>query len=486
MKPEDQLIQQRKNNLEELKKLNIDVYPYSYNKTHDASEILKLKLKKEEKSDKKVSLAGRIVSLRIMGKASFGHLQDETGKIQFYIREEDVKDYNVFRKLIDLGDFIGISGIVFKTKTDEISIWVKSFQLLVKSLRPLPEKWHGLQDTEIRYRQRYLDLIVNPGVKEVFLKRAQIYKAIREFLDKKGFIEVEVPILQTQYGGANAKPFKTKINAWNMDMFLRIAYELHLKRLIIGGFEKIYALGSCFRNEGIDPTHNPEFSMMEIQWAYKDYNDAMKLTEELWEYVSKQILGTTKINYQGTSIDLKAPWKKLTMLDAIKQYLNLDIEKLNENEIKEELKKNNLECFHYSKALAIELLFTLVEPKLIQPVHITDHPKETCPLAKQHRKNPFFIERVEPFINGWEVGNSYSELNDPKIQKELFEEQVKKGRGGDEEAHPMDEDYVKALEYGLPPNVGIGIGIDRMIMLLTNSKTIRDVILFPIMKPEKS
>ena len=484
MKPEEALIQQRLQKLEELRKLNIEPYPYSYNKTHNASEILKLKLKKEEKTKKIVNLAGRITSLRIMGKASFGHLQDQTAKIQFYIREEDVKNYNIFKKLIDIGDVIGISGFVFKTKTNETSIWVKSFQLLTKSIRPLPEKWHGLQDIEIRYRQRYLDLIVNPEVKDVFIKRFEIIKAIREFFEKQGFVEVEIPVLQPIYGGANARPFKTHINAWDLDLYLSISPEIYLKKLVVGGLEKVYTICKNFRNEGVDRTHNPEFTMLESYQAYVDYNEVMKLTESLYEYVIKKILGTTKIKYQNNIIDLKTPWKRLTMYEALKKYLSLDLENMNDSEIKKALKKFDLEYYHYSKALAIDLLFSLVGPKLIQPVHIIDHPKESTPLCKLKRGNKELIERFESFINGWEVSNAYSELNDPILQKKLLEEQEKKGRGGDEEYHPMDKDFIKALEIGMPPTGGLGIGIDRMVMLLTNSKTIRDVILFPTMKPE--
>src|SRR3989344_2706941 len=487
--PEQALIDQRLQKLEEIKQLGIEAYPYSYDITHYAKNILKefSTLINEEKTKTEVSLAGRVMTIRRMGKASFAHLQDPTEKIQFYIREDDIgqEQYELFKKL-DMGDIIGINGIVFKTKTGEVSIWVKKLTFLAKALRPLPEKWHGLKDTEIRYRQRYVDLIVNPEVKEVFLKRAKIYKAIREFLDERGFLEVRTPILQTQYGGANARPFVTKINAWNIPMYLRIAYELDLKRLIVGGFEKIYDLSSCFRNEGVDKTHNPEFAMMEIQWAYKDYNDAMKLTEELWEYVAKKVLGTTTIEYSGKQINLKSPWKKLSIKDALKELADIDVDDLSEKEILDLVKRHHIESEGKStKGEMMMLLFEeLCENKLIQPTHIIDHPKESCPLSKPHRKNPEFIERVEGFINGMEVGNSYSELTDPILQKKLLEEQAKKGRGGDEEAHPMDEDYIRALEIGLPPNVGIGIGVDRMVMLITGAESIRDVILFPTMRPE--
>jgi len=485
---EAELIQERTRKLEEIKKLGINPSPYSFEVKNKAKELQEkyAKLEKEEQTKDKVKVAGRIVALRPMGKAGFGNVLDITGKIQFYIKEDEVveKDYQLF-KLLDIGDIIGLEGTIFKTRTGEISIRINKLTLLTKSFRPLPEKWHGLTDPELRYRMRYVDLIVNPGVKEVFLKRAKIYQAIREFLDSRGFVEVQTPILQTQYGGANARPFLTSINAWKMMMYLRIAYELHLKRLIVGGFEKVYDLSSCFRNEGVDKTHNPEFAMMEIQWAYADYNDTMKLTEELWEYVAKKVNGTTVVEYGGKKIDLKAPWKRLSVKDALKKLAHIDADKLSDAELKELIRKHKIECEHVRGSMIMALFEELCEDKLIEPIHIIDHPKETCPLAKAHRSNPELIERVEPFINGMEVGNCYSELTDPIIQKKLLEEQAKKGRGGDEEAHPMDEDYINALEYGLPPNAGIGVGVERMVMLLTGSESIRDVILFPIMKPEQ-
>lgn len=489
MAPENNLIKERLNKLNELKSWDVNPYPYKFDKKNSAKEIKEKfnKLNKEENSGKNVSIAGRIITTRNMGKAAFFNLLDESGVIQVYIRKDDVKDtYKIFKKS-DNGDIVGINGTVFKTKTGEITIHTKKFELLCKALRPLPEKFHGLKDEEIRYRQRYVDLIVNPGVKEVFIKRAKIYKAIREFLDKRGFMEVRTPILQTQYGGGNAKPFVTKINAWNMDMYLRIAYELHLKRLVVGGFEKIYDLSSCFRNEDADRTHNPEFAMMELQWAYADYYDAMTLTEELWEYVAKTVLGTTTMVYDGKKIELKAPWKRLTVKNAIKSLAKIDVDSLGDEQLKSICVKNRIELDgKVSRGEMISLLFEeLCEDKIIQPTHIIDHPKESCPLAKPHRDDPELVERIEPFVNGWEVGNCYSELTDPILQKKLFEEQVKKHKAGDEEAHPMDEDYIKALEVGLPPNCGVGVGVDRMIMLLTNQKSIRDVILFPTMKPQE-
>lgn len=472
----DAIRKERLKKLKELRQLGINPYPYSYDKQDSTQEV-------KEKLGEKVKTAGRIMSIRSHGAMTFIDIQDSEGQVQLWFKEDDLDDYQTL-DLIDRGDFIGAEGEVVKTKTGEISVDVDNFKLLSKSLLPLPEKWHGLKDKEERYRKRYLDLIMSPEVREVFVKRGKIYRTIREFLNERGFLEIQTPILQDQYGGATARPFKTKINAWDMEMYLRIAYELHLKRLIVGGFEKVYALSSCFRNEGADKTHNPEFAMMEIQWAYGDYHDAMNLTEELWEYVAKQVLGTTKVNYQGKEIDFKTPWQRMTVKQALKEIADIDIDKMSNEELNDLATKHGFEKGLNRGEIILELFEELCEEDLVQPVHIIDHPKESCPLSKPHREDKDLIERVEPFINGWEVGNCYSELIDPLLQKKWFEEQVEKGRGGDEEAHPMDEDYVQALEYGLPPNVGIGVGIDRMIMLLTNQQSIRDVILFPIMKPK--
>ncbi len=487
MEDENVLIKERKKKLAKIKDLGIDPYPYKYDTTHSNGQIKEKysSLEPEETTEDTVAIAGRIISFRSMGKAAFLHLQDETGRLQGYFRKDSIGDEKFsLLKLVDIGDFLGIEGKVFKTKKGEVTINANDFSLLCKSLRPLPEKYHGLKDEEQKHRKRYLDLIMNPESKEIFQKRAKIYKAIRNFLDERGYIEVQTPILQTQYGGANARPFVTRINAWDMPMYLRIAYELHLKRMLVGGLEKVYDLSSCFRNEGSDRTHNPEFAMMEIQTAYKDYIYTMELAEKLWEHVAKEVNGSTIVKYGEKEIDFKTPWPRLTMNEAIKKYAGIDVDNATEKELEEHIKKNNIEC-ERTRGSMIEALFEeLVEDKLIQPVHIMNHPKETCPLAREHRDNPLSIERCESFINGWEVGNYYSELIDPKIQREHFEEQVKKGRAGDDEAHPLDEDYIKALEYGLPPNAGLGIGVDRMIMLMTGTESIRDVIFFPIMKPE--
>lgn len=475
--------------LEELRDLGIDPYPYKFNQIHHAHDLNTkyASLNAGDHTKEKVSVAGRIMLKRVMGKASFFHIQDQGGRIQMYCREDVLgnEQYEILTKKLDLGDIIGVYGTIFKTKMGEVTVKVEKYEILCKSLLVMPEKFHGLKDEELRYRQRYIDFFINPEVKEVFFKRAKIYQAIREFLDKGGFIEVRTPILQTQYGGANARPFMTKINAWNMKMYLRIAYELDLKRLMVGGFEKVYDLSSCFRNEDADRTHNPEFAMMEIQWAYADYNDAMKLTEELWEYVAKKVVGKTSIEYNNINIDLKAPWKRLTVQQALKELANIDVDQFADEDLMELIQKYQIE--HHGKLSRGEMIFALFEElcegKLIQPTHIIDHPQETSPLAKPHRSNSKLVERVEPFINGWEIGNCYSELTDPILQRKLLERQAAKGRGGDEEAHPMDEDYINALEMGLPPNVGIGVGVDRMVMLLTGAQSIRDVILFPTMKP---
>ncbi|MDP6641800.1 MAG: lysine--tRNA ligase [Candidatus Nanoarchaeia archaeon] len=489
MEEEHRLVAQRKQKLNELRKNNIEPYPYKFDKKDNSRDIFDKfkKLKREEKTKDKVSLAGRIMSLRIMGKVSFGHLQDFSGRIQFYVKEDEIgkQNYKLFKKF-DIGDFVGINGIIFKTKKGETSIWVKKLELLTKSLRPLPEKWHGLKNIETRYRQRYLDLLMNHDVKEIFLKRSQIINAIREFLNSKGFMEVETPLLQPLYGGANARPFKTKINAYNMDMFLSISPELYLKRLIIGGFEKVYTISKNFRNEGVDKSHNPEFSMLEFYWAYADYNDIMKITEDLVNFVAKKVNKSTKIRYQSKDIELKKPWKKLSMKNAIKKYLKINIDKFDDKKIKSYMKGNNIEYKgDFNRGLAIELIFeSLVQDKLIQPVFIIDHPKESTPLCKPKRGDHHLIERLEPYVYGWEIGNGYSELNDPELQRTLLKKQSNQ-RLVDEENHPVDEDFIKALEYGMPPTGGMGIGVDRLAMILTDSPTIRDVIFFPFMKPEK-
>jgi lysyl-tRNA synthetase class 2 len=485
---EHHLIAERIRKLEQIRAHGVEPYPYEFSKTHNSDYLLEkyATLSAEQKTEDSVKVAGRIVALRKMGKASFAHIQDSAGKIQIYLREDSLgpKMYELF-KLSDMGDIVGIVGTMFKTKTGEVSIAVTSFEMLCKSLRPLPEKYHGLQDIEIRYRQRYLDLIMNPQVKEVFVKRSRIIKAVREFMDSKGFLEVETPTLQTVYGGAEARPFITHINAWNMDLFLSISPELYLKRLIVGGYDKVYTICKNFRNEGVDKTHNPEFTMMEFYQSFVDYNEMMRMTEQLFEFVATKVLGTTVIDYDGKKIDVKTPWRRMTVKEALVENAQIDVDKLSDEELQDLLDGYNIEYREdFTRGLAIIRLFEeLCEPKLIQPTFVTDYPKEASPLCKRKRGNPELIEKVEPYINGWEIGNGYSELNDPLMQKMLLEKQAAELRGGAEEAHPMDADFVNAIEVGLPPTGGMGVGIDRMIILFCAQPSLRDVLLFPTTKP---
>jgi lysyl-tRNA synthetase, class II len=472
-----QLRAQRLEKVKKLRQLGIDPYPHKFNKKHTCGQAV-------ESLGKKVQTAARIVALRGHGRIMFADICDSSGKIQLWFQEKSLgKEKFKLLKLFDVGDFIGVEGIVIKTKTGETTIDVSDFSMLSKSLRPLPAKWHGLKDVENRYRKRYLDLLMNPEVKKTFEMRSLIIAEIRNFLRDNGFLEVETPTLQPLYGGASAKPFVTHHNALSNDFYLKISDELYLKRLIIGGFEKVFEIDHNFRNEGIDKTHNPEFTMMECYWAYADYKDIMKLTEDLFAYVAKKVLGTTKIVFAGHKIDLKPPWQRLTMSQAIKKYLGWDLEKISDDQIKKKLKEKKIDLVGgYCRGLAIAALFEQVEPKLIQPVFITDMPKETTMLCKLHRENPELIERFEPYIAGWEAGNAYSELNDPDLQREFFKTELKQKKAGDKETHPMDEDFIESLEYGMPPTGGLGIGIDRMVMLLTGEENIRDVILFPTLK----
>ena len=488
MEDEGYLIKQRKEKLKNFQEIGLNPYSYKFDKNAYAKNILEdnRKLKNGERTKKRVKIAGRIISSRLMGRSLFGDLQDSTGKIQFYIKENLVgKDrYKLFKKF-DVGDIIGVEGLIFKTNKGETSVEAKKFDLLTKSLRPLPAKWHGLKDKEIRYRQRYLDLIMNPKIKDAFAIRILIIHHIREFLVKKGYVEVETPVLQPIYGGTNARPFKTFLNDLKIHTYLRISNELYLKRLIVGGYEKIFEFSKDFRNEGIDKTHNPEFILMETMWAYADYKDNMDLTEEMIEYVAKNIFGTTKLNYQGKIIDVKRPWKRLGMVQAIKKYVKIDITNMNDGEIKSFIDNHKIKLEgEFSRGMAIQLIFEeFVESKLIQPTIIYDFPHETCVLAKQKRDNPFYGERFEPFINGWEFGNSYSEENRPEILKREWEKEEKKLIRGDEEAQRMDKDFIEALEYGMPPTSGLGIGVDRLAILFSDQESIRDIIMFPFMKP---
>ncbi len=487
---EEQIIEQRKKKIEELRKQGINPYPYSYDVKDFAGELQEKykELKNEERAGKTAQIAGRLIAKRDLGKISFGKIRDYTGEIQIVLQNEETPEEKLsfFKKFVDIGDFIGVKGEIFRTKRGELSILVKDVEILTKTLKPLPEKWHGLKDKEERYRKRYLDLIMNPEVREVFIKREKIIDAIRELLKKKGFVEVETPYLQTIYGGAEARPFKTHLNALDIDLYLAISPELYLKRLIVGGFDKVFTIARNFRNEGIDRWHNPEFTMMEVYQAYADYNDMMKLFEEIYEYACKKVLGTTKVKVQGQGIDFKRPWKRMTMAEAIKKFVGIDVLNMSEEELLEFAEKNNIEYKEKTWGWLVAAIFEeLCEDKIIQPTFIIDHPKETTPLCKVHRKDPRLIERFEPFCMGTELGNAYSELNDPQLQKQLLEEQQKKLNKGDEEANPYDKDFVNALEIGMPPTGGLGLGIDRMIILLTGQNSIRDVILFPFMKPEK-
>ena len=453
--------------------------------THNSKQI---KDNFDSLEGKDVTIAGRMMVKRIMGKASFCHIQDEQGKIQSYVSINDLgeESYKHFKE-DDIGDIIGITGFVFKTKTGEISIHAKEVTLLSKSLRPLPEKFHGLKDTDLRYRQRYVDLIVNPEVKDTFKKRIQILKEVKNVLDEKGYLEVETPILNTIAGGATARPFVTHHNTLDIDMYLRIANELYLKRLIVGGFEKVYEMGRMFRNEGMDIKHNPEFTSIELYVAYQDYHDMMDITEEIISKAAQKVLGTTKITYQGTEIDLTPSWKRITMIDAIKEVTGVDFNKI---ETDEEAKKAandlhvELDELKLTRGDIISQVFEAkVEETLIQPTFICDYPVEVSPLTKRKPSDPRLVERFELFIGGREYANAYSELNDPIDQYERFKKQVEAREAGDEEANMMDEDFITALEYGMPPTGGLGIGIDRLVMLLTDAPSIRDVLLFPTMKP---
>ena len=480
------LMQIRRDKLKELQEQGKDPFEITkFNRTNTAGEI---KANYEQFAEKDVTVAGRIIAKRIMGKASFCTIQDSDEKIQSYVSINDLGEeaYKAF-KTWDIGDIIGITGFVFKTRTEEISVHAKEVTLLSKSLRPLPEKFHGLKDPDLRYRQRYTDLIVNPEVKKTFEIRSKIIKEMRNFLDSKGYMEVETPILNTIAGGATAKPFITHHNTLDIDMYLRIAPELYLKRLIVGGFDKVYEIGRLFRNEGMDLKHNPEFTSMELYSAYEDYNDMMNITEEMVTTISEKILGTTEINYQGQEISLKAPWKRITMIDSIKEVCGVDFNQINSDEEAIAIAKEKgieVEEIKKTRGHIINLFFEeFVEETLIQPTFIYDYPVDVSPLTKRKPSDGRLTERFEVFIGGREYGNAYSELNDPIDQYERFKKQVEAREAGDEEANMMDEDFIQALEIGLPPTGGLGMGIDRLVMLLTNSASIRDVLLFPTMKP---
>ncbi len=489
------LIKRRYEELAELKQKGIEPYAYSFEIDSDSDDI-KSCFKEEEK--RKVKIAGRIMTIRRMGKASFAHIQDHMGKIQIYLKKDDLGDeYDVF-KLLDIGDIIGVEGFVFKTKTGEISIHVEKLSLLAKSLRPLPIPKETIDeegnkvvhdqfsDKELRYRQRYLDLILNPEVREVFIYRSKIISAMREFLDFYEFLEVETPILQPLYGGASARPFTTYHNTLDTTLYLRIADELYLKRLIIGGLNGVYEISKDFRNEGMDRMHNPEFTMMELYVPYKDYEWMMLFVEKMISSICLEVFGTTKFIYDNDEIDFKPPWKRISLVDTLSEKLGADILKSSFDELKQVALKINVDIKDIeSKAKLIDELFSeTVQKEIIQPTFVMDYPLELSPLAKKHRSKEGLVERFEGFVCGKEICNAFSELNDPIDQRKRFEEQMKMREAGDEEAQQLDEDFLKALEYGMPPTAGLGVGIDRLVMLLTNQSSIRDVILFPQMKPE--
>ena len=481
----NELLRIRREKLTNLQDAGRDPFAITrYDVTHHSAEILAAG---DELVGKEVSVAGRMMVKRIMGKASFCKIQDKQGVIQCYVARDDLGEeaYAEFKKM-DIGDIIGVKGFVFRTKTGEITVHTKELTLLTKSLKPLPEKFHGLQDTDVRYRQRYLDLIVNPEVRDTFVKRSQILREIRRFLDDRGFMEVETPMLVPNAGGAAARPFETHYNALDVDVKLRISLELYLKRLIVGGLERVYEIGRVFRNEGVDTRHNPEFTLMELYQAYTDYNGMMDLTEDMFRHLAKVVCGSTTITYQGTEIDLGKPFERLTMIDAIKKYSGVDFDTVKTEEEAKALAKAHNIAFEerHSRGDIINLFFeTYCEENLIQPVFIMDHPVEISPLTKKKPADPTKVERFELFIYGREMCNAYSELNDPIDQRARFAAQDALAAAGDAEANHTDEDFLNALEIGMPPTGGIGYGIDRLVMLLTDSAAIRDVLLFPTMKP---
>ncbi|MGK0701567.1 lysine--tRNA ligase [Priestia aryabhattai] len=485
----DQLLVRREK-MNNLREQGMDPFGKRFERTHTSQEIVNAyeELTKEalEENEVSVLLAGRIMTKRGKGKAGFAHVQDLTGQIQLYVRKDAVGDeqYEIF-KTVDIGDHVGVQGVLFKTKVGELSIKVKEFTLLSKALRPLPDKYHGLKDIEQRYRQRYLDLITNPESKQTFILRSRIIQSMRRYLDNNGYLEVETPMMHSIAGGASARPFVTHHNALDMELYMRIAIELHLKRLIVGGLEKVYEIGRVFRNEGVSTRHNPEFTMIELYEAYADYKDIMALTENLIAHIAKEVLGTTKIQYGEHEVDLTPEWTRLHMVDAIKQYTGVDFWKeTSVEEARALAKEHNVEITEHMLYghIVNEFFEQKVEEQLIQPTFIYGHPVEISPLAKKNEDDPRFTDRFELFIVAREHANAFTELNDPIDQRERFEAQLKEKEQGNDEAHEMDDDFIEALEYGMPPTGGLGIGIDRLVMLLTNAPSIRDVLLFPQMR----
>ena len=491
----------RRNSMEQLRQMGIEPYPAAEYVTNAYSNEIKTSFK-DDAEPRPVTIAGRIMSRRIMGKASFMELQDSEGRIQVYISRDDIcpgedkEIYNtVFKKLLDIGDFVGIKGYVFRTQMGEISVHAQELTVLAKSLRPLPVvkykdgvAYDGFNDPELRYRQRYVDLAVNEGVKDIFVKRTKIFNSMRNFFNERGYLEVDTPVLQSIPGGASARPFITHHNALDIPLYLRIANELYLKRLIVGGFEGVYEFSRNFRNEGMDRTHNPEFTAMEIYVSYKDYNWMMNFTEQMLERICMDVLGTNKVTYNGQEIDFKAPYKRISMIDAIKENTGIDINGMNEEQLRDVCRQLGVEQDEtMGKGKLIDEIFgEKCEGNYIQPTFITDYPKEMSPLTKKHRSNPELTERFELMVCGKEIANAYSELNDPIDQRERFMEQLRLSEKGDDEAMFIDQDFLRALEYGMPPTSGMGIGMDRLTMYLTGQTTIQEVLLFPQMRPEKT
>ena len=480
----DDLVRQRLRKLEELRARGIEPYPTTFKRTVVNGEAV---AEYERLAGQEVSVAGRIVSRRVMGRASFCHIQDGTGRIQLFLKEDalGLDAYGAFKELYDLGDFVGATGRLMKTRAGEVSVEVCQLTMLAKALRPLPEKWHGLTDVETRYRRRYLDLIVNPEVRRIFQIRSATVSGIRKFLEGRGFVEIETPVLQPLYGGAHARPFTTYHNALDRELYLRIAIELYLKRAIVGGFEKVFEIGRVFRNEGVDTEHNPEFTLLESYEAYASYLDVMDMVEEMIPWLVHAVLGKTELTYRGNVIDVRPPWRRITLRDAILEATGIDVDRFKDRDaLYGQVAHLGLEIQPTSPRGKIidELLSAKVEPTLIQPTFIIDYPIELSPLAKRKPGHPDLVERFEAFIGGIEVANAFTELNDAIDQRARFAQQVEARAGGDEEAHVFDEDFIQALEHGMPPTGGLGIGIDRLLMLLTDQKSIREVILFPQMR----
>ncbi|NIO22987.1 MAG: lysine--tRNA ligase [Candidatus Aenigmarchaeota archaeon] len=483
-------IEERKAKLSELLKAGEDPYKRKFEKTHLIGEIAEKsgKIKKEERRRNfRVSVAGRIRSIRKHGGVIFSDLQDSSGRLQLFLEMKTIgsRKFGFFENMLNTGDIIGAKGFVFKTKRGELSVWVKDFELLTKSIQPLPKEWFGLKDKELRYRQRYVDLIMNPEVRQTFDKRAKTIEAIRGFLKERNFVEVETPILQPVYGGASARPFESKLHALDMRVYMRIANEMYLKRLIVGGYERVFEFSTDFRNEGIDRLHNPEFLLMETMCAYADYRESMEVTEKMIEHVVRKVHGKTKVVYQGKVLEFRTPWKRMSMLAAIKRYTKKDLTKTDREKAYKIAKQLGVEAEKSMSwgEIVMQIFEEKVEEHLIQPIHIYDFPADVSGLAKRNKDDPRLAERFETFINTWEIVNSYSEGNDPEELRKYWEKAEKDLKRGDKEAQRMDMDFIRALEYGMPPTSGIGLGVDRLVMILTDSPSIRDVLLFPFMRP---